>query len=69
MPLFSETAIGYMDKIDFECEVGLADGGNVVYPSIENLKKNKKCVSQCGIVKVEVKLIEVVEEGTLFDLS
>ena len=63
MPLFSETAIGYMDKIDFECEIGLAQGGNTIYPTIKDLKKNKKCVEECGIVKVEVKLVKVIEEG------
>ena len=63
MPLFDDIAIGYMDKIDFECEIGLASGGNTIYPSIEDLKEHKKCVSECGIVKVEVKLIEVIEES------
>ena len=63
VPLFNETAIGYMDKIDFECEIGLQSGGNTIYQSIEDLKEHKKCVSECGIVKVEVKLIEVIEES------
>lgn len=30
--------IGYMDRTDFDCELGYADGGNVIYPSVKNLK-------------------------------
>ena len=55
---------GYMCKTDFECELGLAEGGNIVYPSVENLKKYKKCWDLCGVVKVEVLFVEeVVPEG------
>lgn len=57
--------IGYMDLVDFECELGCAMGGNKVYPSITDLKESKKCVEGCGIVKVKVEFIEIVDEGTL----
>lgn len=52
--------IGYMCTIDYECELGNAAGGNVVYPSIEDLKKNHHCWEQCGIVEVRVMLGETV---------
>ena len=31
--------IGYMDKIDFECEAGDNPNGNIFYPSVEALLK------------------------------
>jgi len=52
---------GYMCKVDFECELGFAEGGNTVYPSVENLKERRKCTPQCGIVKVAVRCLEVVQ--------
>ena len=54
---------GYMCKVDFEWEVGEALGGTRIYPSLEDLKENCKCVKECGIVKVRVELLEVVEPG------
>jgi hypothetical protein len=59
---------GYMCKVDFECEIGLACDGNHIYPSIEDLKEYRKCVSQCGIVKVAVVAVEVVQEEDYSDL-
>ena len=55
--------IGYMDKIDFEEELGNAMGGVVVYPSIEELNELRECVSECGTVEVEVRLKRVVDQG------
>jgi len=52
--------VGYMDLIDFECELGAASGGNKVYPSIEDALKNHGCAEECGIVKVEIRAIEIV---------
>lgn len=52
---------GYMCKIDWDYEVGSALGGNIVYPSIKDLKKNHSTVG-CGIVKVKVTLEEVIDE-------
>lgn len=51
---------GYMDKTDFEHEVGAALGGNRIFPSIADLVANKKCVTSCGIVRVKVELDEVL---------
>ena len=52
----------YMCKVDFECELGLAAGGNMVYSSVEDLKECRPCVKECGIVKVRVELVDVVQE-------
>ena len=56
------TVTGYMCLTDFECELGMACGGNVVYPSEKNLRKHRKCIPTCGIAKVEVTGIEVLQE-------
>ena len=53
--------IGYMDLIDFECELGCASDGNTVYPTIEDLKQARPCVEQCGIVEVEVRFRRIVQ--------
>jgi hypothetical protein len=52
---------GFMDKIDFDYELGKAKGGNVVYASVNDLAEHEPCcLKECGIVKVEVRLVEVV---------
>ena len=57
--------IGYMCKTDFDEELENNIKGNTIYPSIEALKKNKSCASECGIVKVVVTVEEVIEEGVI----
>lgn len=52
----------YMCLVDFECEAGLASGGNRVYPSIEDIREHRKCVAGCGIVEVEIRATRVVQE-------
>ena len=52
--------IGYMDKTDFDYEVGEARGGNNIYPSMQDTKRCQPCSENCGIVKVEVKYLETV---------
>lgn len=58
--------VGYMCKTDFTWEVGEAIGGNTIYPSIEDLKENRKCWEECGIVKVKILIEEVVAESKRF---
>jgi hypothetical protein len=53
---------GYMCMVDFYCELGCASDGNEIYPCEETLRRNRKCVNQCGIVKVAVVAIEIVQE-------
>jgi hypothetical protein len=64
-PIWSDeegVVVGYMDKVDYECELGAAGKGNTIFPSVEALKKVKPCTIQCGIVKVEVRLREVIQD-------
>ena len=57
----NESAYVFMCKTDFDYELGLAEGGVQVYFSIEDLKRCRPCVEDCGIVKVEVRLLEVIQ--------
>jgi len=54
--------VGYMDKVDFDYELGEAIDGNKIFPSVEALTKHKPCTRSCGIVKVEVRLKEVIQD-------
>lgn len=58
------SVIGYMCRTDWECELGAACRGNVVYPSIFDLKQNRTCYAGCGIVEVAVTLRRIVEPGS-----
>jgi hypothetical protein len=60
-----EPVEGYMCRIDWEYEIGNASGGTRVYASIEDLKRDHECADECGIVKVEVRFVEVIAEGKL----
>lgn len=44
----------YMCMIDWQHEIGEAAGGNTVYASLNDLKKNHTCWEECGVVEVEV---------------
>lgn len=54
--------VGYMCLVDFKWEIGMAEGGNTVFPSIENCRDVRKCTDQCGIVEVEVRARKIVQE-------
>lgn len=59
---------GFMDKVDFECELGGAMGGNKVYPSEDDCARcNAGCIDQCGMVEVEVRLVRVVRPDRFGD--
>lgn len=51
---------GFMDFTDFNWEVGEAPEVRV-YSTEEQLRV-RKCVEECGIVEVEVRIIRVVKE-------
>ncbi len=59
--------VGYMCRTDFECELGEADDGSRVYPSLETLKEASPCVRSCGWVAVRVTLIRGVGEVAHYD--
>lgn len=66
-PLWSEGANeveGFMCLTDYEYELGAAMGGNRIFPSLEDARAHLKCHRGCGIVRVRVIGIEVVQEGT-----
>lgn len=55
----------YLDKIDWDHEVGEAPDGNRIYPSVVDLKREQTCVVNgcCGIVKCKISLVEIIEES------
>ena len=59
--------IGYMCLTDFECEIGAAKGGNSIYPSVHDCKRSRRCVDFCGIVKVKVEALEIVQRPKDYD--
>ena len=62
------SVIGYMDLTDFECELGSASDGNKVYPSVEALRKaHAKCIDHCGIIKVKVVPVRIVQEPASYE--
>ena len=54
--------LGYMDLTDFECELGMASGGSLVYNSAEEVLSYRKCAIECGVVEVEIRFRRVVLE-------
>jgi len=57
---------GYMCQTDWDWEIGEALGGTEVYCSVEDLRRERRCVESCGVVKVRVELVEVVNPGKGF---
>ncbi len=53
--------IGYMCGTDWQYEIGGAEDGNHVYPSIDAAKKYSGCWRECGIVEVRVLFSRVIE--------
>lgn len=53
---------GFMCAVDYQHELGEAAGGNVVYPSIGEVKEHRKCTDECGIVKVMVLRVATVQD-------
>lgn len=53
----------YMCLVDWECEAPFNAEGNRICYSIESLKRVRPCVEDCGIVKVKVSFVEVVQKG------
>jgi len=62
-PAQNNVIIGYMDKIDFDCEVGGNPNGNIFFTSIEDLQRERTCSEFCGIVEIEIRLKRVVQES------
>lgn len=58
----SKEYIAYVCKTDWEWHFPDDFDGVNLYFSEESIKKHRKCVEECGIVKVKVSLEEVVQE-------
>lgn len=54
--------IAYMCKVDYDYHLEEDLYPVRVYKSVKNIKHHLKCVKTCGIVKVEIKLTEIVKE-------
>lgn len=59
-----ETKTAYTCGIDWQTELLLNPGGTKFYPSVEDLKRDHDPVG-CGIVKVEIKVVEWTEAQDL----
>lgn len=55
--------VGYMCAVDYTHELGEALGGTKIYATVEDIKHHRKCVKNCGIMKVEITKLELVEVG------
>lgn len=55
------TRTGYMCAVDFRWHIGEDKHPSPIYASVEDLKRQRKCWKTCGIVEVEVKLVEWAE--------
>lgn len=53
----TRTQRAFMCKVDFEHHIDTT--GAFLYASIDDLKADRECVAQCGIVEVEIRLLEV----------
>jgi hypothetical protein len=56
----NNSRIGYMDYTDFCHELGEASGGNEIFPSLNETLEFNPCAKHCGVVKVKIELVEVV---------
>jgi hypothetical protein len=57
-----DTAIVYMCAVDWEHHTLGDPAGAQVYPSEEILREARPCVSECGIVEVEMKVRRWVQK-------
>ena len=56
VPLHKEI-VAFMDGTDFLYEEGQPIDGNRFYASVSGVKNNHKCWKECGIAKLEIKLV------------
>lgn len=57
-----EPITAFMDKVDFDEELGQASDGNKMFPSEASLRRHKPCTKHCGVVEVSVEFVRVVQE-------
>lgn len=54
---------GFMCATDFQFHLGDDMVPTPVYPDVETLKAERPCVDECGIVEVEVTVIQWVQHS------
>ena len=54
----------HMCQVDWKYEAPANVDGNRIFYTVESLKERRPCVDDCGIVKVKVSFVEVIQEGT-----
>lgn len=54
--------LGYMCGVDWQHEIGMAAGGNVIYASPEDCAQCRGCSEKCGIVEVKVRFSKWVKQ-------
>ena len=62
----------YACTVDWEHELGWAsdlEGAMPLYTKLEKLKRERECVSQCGIVRLEIKYVRTVKRANYEDLK
>jgi len=52
---------------DFDCELGMASGGVHIFPTKEDCATCRPCTDQCGIVKVTITGMHVVQQPIGFN--
>ncbi len=51
----------FMCLVDYDHELGEASGGCTLYESVEDLKENRPCVEECGIMEVQLTGVRIVQ--------
>jgi len=62
-----ETRTLYVDMTDWAYDVGHAADGSRFYPSVKAIRKHSSCVHECGIGKVDINFLEVVQEPLSYE--
>lgn len=57
----TDYVVGFMDLIDFQMEVGGAMDGTKIYPSVEDLRRERLCTEGCGIIEVEIRGRQIIQ--------
>ncbi len=64
-----KTKYAYMCKVDYDYHIGEDYNPVKMYCNLDSIKHHRKCVSQCGIVKIKIELEEIVQKGDYSNLE
>lgn len=63
VPLAEKLVVrGFMCGVDWEHEIGQNCHGIKIYRSEADLRADRTCVDECGVVEVEVRIVRTVAE-------